>query len=387
MALDLYISTKNPIRSALVRSLDNNAPIAAPEFIAGDTMPLVNIYLIDGEGGYDDAAGDAGYTPRLAIGNIGGVPTGGTFTLTDGTYTTSALAYNVSAAAMQTALNALNGGAGPDGGTVVVTGEFPRYIVTWNAAGNRAALSVGGTLLTPSSGGSVSTLTAGTGSVAEVQLIRFARNPAVFQDSWTSISGQGWYSSLSLATRELLDLIGTSTSLNTTIEFELTDPSGNRRTYLQIPCTVFNELIDLNSSVSVASGTSYLATGDALDQYVQNRAAITGLTGGTSSKLDSIVTASKGPGWMVRIKHSSSGAELVYRLESGTTAENAPWTIRPDDYNGSTNAKVWTLVGIVKAGAPCLWNSASSKFHQIIAGESGGVVTVDIDQAGFQITS
>lgn len=388
MPLTLYISTKNGIRSALVRALDNNSPASTPEFTVGDTMPSVSVYLIDGNGGYDSASGSSSYTARLGIGNTGGIPTGGTFTITDGTATTSAIAFDASAATVQTALNAMNANTGPFGGTVTVTGSSPRWIVTWNAAAARAALTGSGAALTPSSGVSVSTLTDGSGSVAEVQMIRLARNPAIFQDTWSQTSDTyGWTASLSCNTREALDLLGTSTSLTTTLEFELTDGSGNRRTYCQVPCIIFNELIDQNAAVSVATGTSYLAISSALDAYVQNRTEITALTGGTSTKLDSIATVGKGPGWLARIKHSSSGAELLYRLESGTTAESAPWTIRPDDYNGSTNAKVWNLCDIKKDGAPCLWNATSSKFHQMIASESGGVVTDAIDQTGFQITS
>ena len=90
MPLTLHISTKNGIRSALVRALDNNSPASTPEFTVGDTMPSVSVYLIDGNGGYDSASGSSSYTARLGIGNTGGIPTGGTFTITDGTATTSA---------------------------------------------------------------------------------------------------------------------------------------------------------------------------------------------------------------------------------------------------------------------------------------------------------
>ena len=385
MALTLYISTKNPSHSALVKSLTNNQPQNAPEFTLGDTLPTVNVYLIDGDGGYDSLAGTG--TARLAIGTVGGVPTGGTFTLTDGTYTTAAIAYDASAATVQTAMNAVNSGAGLSGGTVVVTGSSPRWIATWNAVSDRTLLTGSGTSLTPSSGVSVSTLTAGTGSAAEVQLIRLARNPAAFQDTWTAISGQGWYASLSLATRELLDLVGTSSSLSTTLEFEHTDGSGNRRTYLQIPCTVYNELIDLNASVSVASGTSYLATGDALDQYVQNRTALTSLDGETSADLDSLVTVGKTK-WAVRFLCTTtlaSNAEVKYDLVSGALSQSLPWVVHPIDYNASTNAKTWQLKQVTLDGAPCIWNAASSKFHQMVANEVGGVVTLAIDQTGFAL--
>jgi hypothetical protein len=39
----------------------------------------------------------------------------------------------------------------------------------------------------------------------------------------------------------------------------------------------------------------------------------------------------------------SSSALRVYSLDAGTDAEAAPDIIRPDDFNGSTNAKVWRL--------------------------------------------
>lgn len=381
MALNLYISTKNPTHSALVRSVTSNTPVAAPEFTLGDTIPRINVYLTDGDGGYDSLAGTG--TARLAIGPVGGVPTGGTFTITLGANTTSALAYNASAATVQTALNLLASVVSAGGCTV--TGESPRWVVTFGAVGAVSAMTGSGTALTPSSGVSISELVAGTGSVAEVQLIRLARNPAAFQDTWTVISGQGWYASLSLATRELLDLVGTSGSLATTLEFEHTDVSGNRRTYLQVPCTVYNELIDLNAAVAVASGTSYLSIGDAQDQYVQNRSGITALTGGANTALDNIATVNKTVGWLACVNHSS--ANLFYRLESGTTAEAAPWTIRPDDYDGSTNAKIWNLQLATKNGNSLLWNPSDSKFYEHGALTLDGVVTHSISGTGILITS
>lgn len=384
MSLDLYISTKNPVRSALVKSLTSNAPAPMLEFTLGDTIPTVNIYLIDGDGGYDAASGTAGYTPRLGIGATGGIPTGGTFTLTFGANTTSALSYAISAADLSTALNAL--ASVVTAGGVTVSGSSPRWVVTFVALGSMAAFTASGTSLTPSSGVSISTLTEGSGSAYEVQLIRLAKNPAVFQDSWGLITN-GWAGTLSLATRELLDLLGTSASLSTTLEFELTDSGGYRRTYCQVPVIIYNELIDLNPSATVASGEVALSTTAALDSYVQNRTLITGLTGGTSTKLDSIVTLSKGPLWLVAVAHSSSGVEMIYRLESGTTAEAAPWTIRPDDYATTTNEKVWNLKLASKNGNALLWNPSDSKFYEHGCMTLNGQVVHSIGDTGISITS
>lgn len=41
-----------------------------------------------------------------------------------------------------------------------------------------------------------------------------------------------------------------------------------------------------------------------------------------------------------------SGQLNFYLLRAGTDAEASPQIIRPDDYNGSTNQKVWELIGV-----------------------------------------
>lgn len=40
-----------------------------------------------------------------------------------------------------------------------------------------------------------------------------------------------------------------------------------------------------------------------------------------------------------------SGHVNQYRLRTGTDAESSPWIIRPDDYAGTTNEKVWEFIG------------------------------------------
>jgi hypothetical protein len=45
------------------------------------------------------------------------------------------------------------------------------------------------------------------------------------------------------------------------------------------------------------------------------------------------------------VKTGTSGALQAWQLMAGTDAEDAPGGIvRPDDYNASTNAKVWKLL-------------------------------------------
>lgn len=75
---------------------------------------------------------------------------------------------------------------------------------------------------------------------------------------------------------------------------------------------------------------------------IQHFPSLTGLTGGTSTDLDSVETVSRSVGEVVDL---TVGNDLrIYELQSGTTAESSPETIRPDDYAASTNEKIWTLL-------------------------------------------
>lgn len=67
------------------------------------------------------------------------------------------------------------------------------------------------------------------------------------------------------------------------------------------------------------------------------------LTGGASNALDSIDTVNMDVGTMVPVIRN--GGISFYRLTSGNNAEASPTIIRPDDYNATSNQKVWTLTG------------------------------------------
>jgi len=70
--------------------------------------------------------------------------------------------------------------------------------------------------------------------------------------------------------------------------------------------------------------------------------AITGLTGGTSNRLDSIPTVDL-PLKTMRAVFVSSVYFSVYILLSSDAPDNVPFTVRPDDYAAGTNEKVWYL--------------------------------------------
>lgn len=69
-------------------------------------------------------------------------------------------------------------------------------------------------------------------------------------------------------------------------------------------------------------------------------AAATAIMAATT--LDAIPTTTISAG-EITITIPISSVAYVYQLQAGTTAESSPSVIRPDDYNASTNAKVWVL--------------------------------------------
>jgi hypothetical protein len=119
---DIYINTERPIDRAIVAGINQpqrEAPIGA--FMAGSSYD-VNLYFVKNNGTYDAASGDAGASVQVAISTLG-KPQSGTFTLSDWAATTSALNYGATALEVQTALNALNSGAGIDGDSNYATSD------------------------------------------------------------------------------------------------------------------------------------------------------------------------------------------------------------------------------------------------------------------------
>jgi len=84
-------------------------------------------------------------------------------------------------------------------------------------------------------------------------------------------------------------------------------------------------------------------------RYIANLSAITGLTGGGATKLDGLTTTDVSVGFctfLPALVIGSVATPKMMHLVTGTDAENADPAagviiIRPDDYDGSTNAKVW----------------------------------------------
>jgi hypothetical protein len=345
MAKKLYINTAaaDPA-SAFVQSATNPTSTTLPQFRLGDLEKL-SLYLVDGLGGYDSESGSGALTVKFGMGNKASGPTGGTYTLTDGSVTTSAIAYNAIASVVQTALNALNSGAGPFSDTVTVTGTFPAFKLTFDTVGVQSLLAVGagGNLLTPASGITLAEITAGTVSVAEVQSLYLAQSPVVFQETWTTITN-GWEAQVSFATFELRDFI-TGESSDIWMEVEITDGSGNRVTRAQAKTAAHGEVIAEDALAPVGLPT-YNTTTESNAAYVQNRSAVTGLAGVGSTKLAGIATAAGAAvsGWLVAVEITNTVS--FYQLQAGTTPESLPDIVWPNDHATTTNEYIWVLMGI-----------------------------------------
>lgn len=70
--------------------------------------------------------------------------------------------------------------------------------------------------------------------------------------------------------------------------------------------------------------------------------AVVGATGGGGTKLDGIPTA--GISWTAVQFIDAARGLVTYRLRAGTDATAAPGLVRPLDYHGSTNARVWESI-------------------------------------------
>lgn len=123
----------------------------------------------------------------------------------------------------------------------------------------------------------------------------------------------------------------TDSELDAIFEVKLTLTGESEEVALNMPARLTRDL--LNSDLDGV--TPYPLTLGLL--WLPN---VTGYTGGGPTKLDGVTTVGKPVGTGAMFYHATDGI-VGYQLTAGTTAESSPGVIRPDDYNASTNAKVW----------------------------------------------
>ena len=402
MQLTFNTSANDPA-SALVRGVAQTTPAQTPVFTLGDN-PQISLYLADGQGGYDAASGDASYVPWLGIGSPGALPSSGTFYLsvssaTSGTLTsnkryligtyvsgddftnvggtnltgsvftasgatpttwthastvyeiTADISATASASAIQSALNS-TAAIGANGVTVTASSSASlAYVIDWAAVGARFLTGGYGAGMTPDASAIIAQLVAGSSTTKERQFLRLVASPAALQTTWTPISN-GWQARLSCATRGIVDALNGAKQVDSTLELQLVDGSGNISTVGQVKCILRNEVVDPGALIPVPL-PSYLTAAQARLAFVQNKYSVGALTGGGTA-LDAIATGTVANPTVATntvIAVEIAGYISFYKLLSSSFATNSPTYIRPTDYNSSTNQRVWTLQNVQVSAA------------------------------------
>ncbi len=166
--------------------------------------------------------------------------------------------------------------------------------------------------------------------------------------SFSTVSG-GWSGRLSLTTTDLISAVnvlgGNSRNCQMpgawlTLQIRVTNPSGNIVTYALL--RVFIAWPVVSSTPSDTSTTAYLTLAAFLTGAVHPRPDITALTGGGATSLDGQTTAASTlpTGYTVLLSYGRVGQ--TWQLIAGTDAESpSTGVVRPDDYDASTNARIW----------------------------------------------
>lgn len=150
-----------------------------------------------------------------------------------------------------------------------------------------------------------------------------------------------YYGQLDLNTVAIDTALGTSeTSIDGMFEVQLDiSGSGMRVSTETITCTVLNDINQGGEGTPMSADPPYPSA----SEVFRWKPGVTSLTGGTSADLDSIATTSITPPYAIAINNQdSSDLWEIWILTTGTDAEDpGNGIVRPDDYDGSTNAKVW----------------------------------------------
>jgi hypothetical protein len=158
-----------------------------PSFTRNDVYPFrIRVLERNASGAYTDAVLSSP-SFSLGIGNIDSIPTDGQFKLSTTTGTSNAISFNATTAQVLNAVSAIAGNV-----TVTTYGSSEgSWIIT--AATANTALSFGGLSFTlfPTSAIQINTRRAPTASVFAQQIISLGRSPAVFADTFSSVSGDG----------------------------------------------------------------------------------------------------------------------------------------------------------------------------------------------------
>jgi len=184
--MDYIVDVENKRLVSSFLSTRTTTPQAA---IFGDT-PNITVRLVEGN---DDGVNLpwryvdlTGYSIRVAIGNPGGDPASGTFTLTFDGDTTAALDYNATAAEIDTELNGLASMVTAGGCTVSAVSSG--YQVAFDTVGAQNTITATTDSLFPASSAYIYEATTGDGSTNEVQVVTLEVDNSAYVELTTDIA-------------------------------------------------------------------------------------------------------------------------------------------------------------------------------------------------------
>lgn len=333
-------TTRTNLSTALVSSITQPySPAAFPQLAFGETV-TAQLFLIDGDA-YDARSGLAGYTPRVVITLDDQTPQSGTFTISDGTETTSALDWDATEAEIEDSLNALNTNTGPYGDTVTVE-KFSNgtFSVLFDTDGSKSELILDAAGISPTSSASVLPIVEGGASARSQQLVQIKASPLVFADGGAEIAN-GWQITLDANNANFLSAVA-SGEISANYSFQLVAPASTTDTLASGPVILKPASFD----VLALSGITYPQI-PTLDGVVIQRLDITGLDGGAATDLDSIETVGLDLNYTVLtgVTVGAGVSGTTWALKAGTDANDPEGgVVRPEDFNETTNAKVWKVV-------------------------------------------
>ncbi|MCX6907044.1 MAG: hypothetical protein NTY01_03260 [Verrucomicrobia bacterium] len=247
----LYINVSD---RRLVAGPLSNSPVAMPDQFFGSHAALDLVFLADnGDGTLAVLDWDA-YAVAVGVIAPASQPIIGFFPLGFGEDATPLLRSSAFARRIEAELNLLDSIIEAGGATVVgpVGGPFK---VFFNEPGERELIASENDQLFPGAKVVVDRAQEGDDDVREIQLIRFVRLPAAFEDAWTNFAegynanaANGKTGVISLATAGCRQIVGSATAAAAMIEVRVTPPGGDPMTVLSAPFQLVNsQLVDASA--------------------------------------------------------------------------------------------------------------------------------------------
>lgn len=279
----LVVGTDTVICQQLFRISQNAACVLSPS--VASSQPLVVVAVL--------TAPDATHNGKYAI-TLAPMAIDGTFSLTIAAKETGQIAWNADPGTIKTAIESLS---------TVGTGNT-----------------------------NVSSLKGGGWQISYVNALGFAAAPGTPTGDGSGLAGLSAATGiLNITTGSAELLLGNNTSVDTTLEVQIT-PSGG------MPSKISQQRVTLLAPIiNPETVTPLSLLNPSLSTFLPGISRVSGLT---SNSLDSIITINLPRPQLVQFYDTDRNALVTYLLETSTDATDAPSIQRAGDYS-STNHSVW----------------------------------------------